>query len=219
MVQPLPQMVKTPLSCIMLTFIDHYVDPKKTNPPGEFEGTTFYVTFYVDTMESHIPPNGTYLDIIFQGDNTVSDLHLHYYDTETKKWVQNCGKSTVLDSKTLRVWLCHASQYSVFNLNFSDGTDSTSSSPLNLSIVAGIVVALVVVIAGLLIGIIIYRKRAKEATKRPHKKSHDEDVEMVKIPHEKVIKGVTIKDRLGGGNFGDVFRGDWRVENISKIIC
>ena len=125
-----------------------YRDPS-VDPPGNFLGTSFFITFYENSEVIHIPPPGTFLEI---STNSTENGYLFYYDNE---WTRNCKDPEVTSAGTLRVELCHATQYAIFNLKFS------SDEPTNITVIVIVIVVLVAVIAVLAGAFVYYRKKVK----------------------------------------------------------
>ncbi|MEM3062175.1 MAG: protein kinase [Nitrososphaerota archaeon] len=114
---------------------------------------------------------------------------------------------------------CGAGQYSLEGtsqcLTCPNGTTSTpgssscseedSKDPISgISSAAKIAVVTIAAVFGLaLIAILIILARIRFSKKRQG------DLELVDIGHWTVIQNIEIGNRLGGGNFGDVFKGTW----------
>lgn len=128
-----------------------YRDPN-IDPPGVFDGTTFFMTFYENSVETHIPPTGTFLEIFT---NSTQNAYLYYFDTVSNKWTKNCVDPSINNDKLIFT-LCHASQYAIFHMTFSS---ASSNKPADISVIVIIIVVLVVVIAGLGGAIVFYRKK------------------------------------------------------------
>ena len=132
-----------------------YQDPA-TETFGTFLGSSFFISFYKDSKETHIPPPGTFLEIY---SNITENTFLYYFDTDLNEWVRNC-KDPIVSQNILRVELCHATQYALFQLTFNVPSNSAPKST-DLTVVAVIVVVLVIVIGGLAAALVVYRRKLK----------------------------------------------------------
>ena len=129
--------------------------------------------------------------------NITEQATLFYYDS---KWTQNCKDLEQIVEGTYRVELCHATQYAIFNLRYS------TSETVNITVIVVIVIVLVAVIAVLSAAFIYYRRRVKKMA---------QNIEMKPIVHQNVIKDVKVGYRLGTGNFGDVYKGEWKGTEVA----
>ena len=77
------------------------------------------------------------------------------------------------------------------------------------------VVAFIVVLFLVLLALFLYRRRKA-------KKQDPESIPMTTEPKKtetiKAISDITIKERIGGGNFGDVYRGLWNVTSYIFLM-
>ena len=48
----------------------------------------------------------------------------------------------------------------------------------------------------------------------PEKPRNSVELDLVSLP---ILKDVSIKNMLGSGNFGEVYRGEWKVRNFTEI--
>ena len=131
-----------------------YRDPN-LNSPGKFWGTSFFISFFENNIETHVPPSGTFLEISTQ---MTENAFLFYFDTNSSQWIKNCIDPVKINDG-IRVELCHATQYAIFQLTFD--VSSAPSSDSNTTIIVVIVVVLVVVISALGGVLVYYRKKIK----------------------------------------------------------
>ena len=124
-------------------------------PPGNFLGTSFFITFYENAIETHFPPLGTFLEISTE---ITENAFLYYFDTNSSEWIRNCNDPVVIKN-VLRVELCHATQYAIFRLTFDVPSSSTQAT--NISVIVVVIVVLVVAIGGLAGALVYYRKKMK----------------------------------------------------------
>jgi exopolysaccharide biosynthesis predicted pyruvyltransferase EpsI len=79
-----------------------------------------------------------------------------------------------------------------------------------------VVVVIVAIAAGVTAFLIKRRKNNKKAGGDVElSASVKKTDELESIP---VVKNVKIKERLGGGNFGDVYRGEWKGAQVTSIL-
>ena len=105
----------------------------------------------------------------------------------------------------------------------TDGNDTISSttgdfasisshSSSNVGVVVGSVIGSIVAVtifAALLLFLLKKRRKPKPTIEENSKNSVEMDLESLPI-----IKDVVIKNILGSGNFGEVYRGEWKVRNF-----
>lgn len=192
-------------------FSANYQDPT-INAPGEYLQSSFFITFYENSTELHIPPNGTFVEVEV---TSTQDAYLFYFSDN--KWTKSCFDPIIISETSMFVELCHATQYAIFKLKIDS---STSSSTTDATIIAVVVVVLVIVIGGLTGALIYYRKKILVNFKDKQwlillqklRYNRTSEVEMSSLS---MIKDVTVQHKLGAGNFGEVYKGEWKV-NIRK---
>lgn len=168
------------------------------NAPGVYQGTSFFITFYKNDTITHIPPPGTFLEFSLNS----TDIYLYYYDTE---WTRNCADPVVTSPTSVRVELCHATQYALFHHTI-DLPSSTKPADVTVIVVV-VVVVLVVVIGGLIGGLVYYKKNIRKVKRK--------SVSIEMSMKNNFIKDVIVGTKLGNGNFGEVYKGDWKGTKVA----
>ena len=104
-------------------------------------------------METHFPPNGTFLEISTASPTTA---HLYYFDMETNKWTENCFVPELISPSSIRVELCHATQYAIFSIEIAGFSSVSSTTDVTVAVV---VVVVLVIVIGMLTGALLYYRR------------------------------------------------------------
>ena len=176
-----------------------YKDPT-VEAPGQFEGTSFFISFYdANNTITHIPPSGTFLEISTSATNSI----LYYFDTDSNQWTRNCADPVITSPSTLRIDLCHATQYALFDLEVS----SSQSKTTDITIIVVIIVVLVVVIGALAGLLVFYRRKIKRGRK--------ENNDVIELKSVNYLKDVSVGAKLGNGNFGEVYKGEWKGTQVA----
>jgi flagellar biogenesis protein FliO len=84
---------------------------------------------------------------------------------------------------------------------------------MNIGAIIGGVVGGFFVILLLIIALIYYKKKQRKSPE-PSQEVPLQNISVEKPPTDSkmtVIKDIQVKHRLGGGNFSDVYLGDWQV--------
>ena len=79
-------------------------------------------------------------------------------------------------------------------------------------------IGLVVLVALVIAAFIFLRRRQRRKPKEPESEPEPESnllpmapVKQAEPPVKSIMSNIDIKERIGGGNFGDVYRGLWNV--------
>ena len=90
----------------------------------------------------------------------------------------------------------------------SSSSISSSNSKL-VGIIVGSIVGALLIIGIITIGVVFILKRRQRL-----KESHESNSTQLSSISKKKIKNIQILERLGGGKFGDVYRGMWQVNYL-----